>query len=187
MIEEMLQKQNLAQLRAVVEKLAARIEAPENVLPTYGASEDSARPHIEIDGRYHFVVVERGLELERRTTTDLDEILYWIFDGVTSSLASRYEVRNRNPGEDFRRHEVRKAGRPDGATGRAMGRALRSSASGYPRRPSVHRRARSGHRTRRGPAPLAHPPLTVPPPTPYLSLCHQPTPPGPMPGACPIF
>jgi hypothetical protein len=103
MVEEMLRKQNLAQLRAVVENLAARIEAPESILPTYGATEDSARPHIEIDGRYHFVVVERGLELQRRTTTDLDEILYWIFDDVTSSLASKYEVRNRNPDEDFRR------------------------------------------------------------------------------------
>jgi hypothetical protein len=103
MVEEMLQKQNLAQLRAVVEKLAARIEAPESVLPTYGASENSARPHIEIDGRYHFVVVERGLELLRRTTMDLDEILYWIFDDVTSSLASKYEVRNRKPDEDSRR------------------------------------------------------------------------------------
>jgi hypothetical protein len=103
MLEEMLQKESLAQLRAVVEKMAARIEAPESALPTYGASEDFARPHIEIDGLYHFVVVERGHELERRTTTDLDELLFWIFDSVTFSLASGYEVRNRKPLEDSRR------------------------------------------------------------------------------------
>jgi len=104
MLEEMLQKESLAQLRAVVEKMAVRIDASESdALPTYGSSADGGRPHIEIDGLYHYVVVERGHELERRTTSDLDELLYWIFDGVTFSLASKYEVQNRKPDEDSRR------------------------------------------------------------------------------------
>ena len=60
-------------------------------------------PYIEISDAYHFVVEERGLELERRKTRDLDELLYWVFDGVTFTVASSFELRNRRPNEDSRR------------------------------------------------------------------------------------
>ena len=60
-------------------------------------------PYIEISDVYHFVVEERGLELERRKTRDLDELLYWVFDGVTFTVASSFELRNRRPNEDSRR------------------------------------------------------------------------------------
>jgi len=60
-------------------------------------------PYIEISDAYHFVVEERGLELERRKTSDLDELLYWVFDGVTFTVASSFELRNRRPNEDSRR------------------------------------------------------------------------------------
>lgn len=60
-------------------------------------------PYIEISDAYHFVVEERGLELDRRKTRDLDELLYWVFDGVTFTVASSFELRNRRPNEDSRR------------------------------------------------------------------------------------
>lgn len=60
-------------------------------------------PYIEISDAYHFVVEERGLELERRTTRDLDELLYWVFNDVTFTVASSFELRNRRPDEDSRR------------------------------------------------------------------------------------
>jgi hypothetical protein len=56
-----------------------------------------------VGGEYHFVVVERGSELRRSSTNDLDELLYWVFSGVASKMASRFELRNRRHGEDFRR------------------------------------------------------------------------------------
>lgn len=73
--------------RNEVERLARVIGAPGHMLPTHGRSEDFARPHIEFDGRYHFVVVERGQELTR-ITGSLEEVLYRVFDGVTSQMAS---------------------------------------------------------------------------------------------------
>jgi hypothetical protein len=94
----------LAQIEEEVDRLAAKIGPAGHVLPTYGRTEDYARPHIELDQRgYHFVVVERGQELQRVTTDDLDELLYIIFEGVTFNLACDYEVRHRIPHQDCRR------------------------------------------------------------------------------------
>jgi len=87
-----------------VTRLAAAIGAPTGYLPTYGHSEDFARPHIEFDGaQFHFVVVERGQELERVSSPDPQEIVYRVFEAVTFSMASDYEVRHRRPWRDTRR------------------------------------------------------------------------------------
>ncbi|GGF00885.1 hypothetical protein GCM10011611_03090 [Aliidongia dinghuensis] len=93
----------LDQIQACVERIARKIGVPPDELPTYGHSEDGARPHIESDRSYHFVVVERGREQERRTTQDLDQLLYWIFRDATFTIASRFELKNRVSGADFRR------------------------------------------------------------------------------------
>ena len=94
----------LSEIEAEVNHLAAKIGATGYVLPTYGRTEDGARPHIESDARgYHYVVVERGQELRRDTTDDLEELLYHVFESVTFSLACNYEVRHRVAGQDSRR------------------------------------------------------------------------------------
>ncbi|MEI9988884.1 MAG: Imm63 family immunity protein [Rhizomicrobium sp.] len=66
-------------------------------------SNDFACPFIEVDRAYHLVVRERGKEFERHTTADLDELLYWVFDGVTFGAASEYELHHRDEKQDFRR------------------------------------------------------------------------------------
>lgn len=87
-----------------VDRLAEIIDAPELLLPTYGVSEDFARPHIEFaGGQYHYVVVERGKEIDRKSSTDIDEILFHVFEGVTFSMAVDFERRRRRRNEDFRR------------------------------------------------------------------------------------
>ena len=94
----------LAEIEADVHRLAGRIGASGYVLPTYGDTADGARPHIESDANgYHYVVVERGQELRRDTTDDLDELLYLVFETVSFGLACDYELAHRVPGQDFRR------------------------------------------------------------------------------------
>ena len=85
--------------------MAAKINAPGKYLPTYQTSIDGAHPHIEIDaaGAYHLICVERGQEVNHQTTKDADELLYWVFSGVTFSMACDYELKHRVPGKDFRR------------------------------------------------------------------------------------
>jgi hypothetical protein len=49
-----------------------------------------------------WAVRERGRELERRETRAADELLSWVFDAVTASMASAWELAHRRPGEDVR-------------------------------------------------------------------------------------
>jgi len=94
----------LADIEQRVRALANRIGASEGELPTFGRSEDGARPHIEIDSRgFHYVVVERGQEQRRVTTRDEDELLWLVFQSVTFSLAGCFELRNRASRRDWRR------------------------------------------------------------------------------------
>jgi hypothetical protein len=98
---------SLDQIKMLVDQIAARIGAPHDALPTYGTSLEGARPFIEVSSTYHatyhWVVVERDIELQRRTTSNVDQLLYWIFEAVTFSMASNFEMQNRRPKEDSRR------------------------------------------------------------------------------------
>lgn len=61
-------------------------------------------PHVElVDGRYEYVVTERGKELQRRTAKDEDELLYWLMNDVTRGVAMRIESRRRIRNQDSRR------------------------------------------------------------------------------------
>lgn len=93
----------LQKLKEEIEKLAKRINAPEEFLPTYNVSEDFARPHLEIHGEeLHWVIIERGQELQRRKTFNLEELLFWVFDGITFEMATELEISNRRKEEDSR-------------------------------------------------------------------------------------
>ena len=94
----------LAEVKAEIDRRAAIVGADGNSLPSYGRTRDFGYPHIEIDSRgFHYVVVERGNELSRITTPDLDELLYHVFSAITFGLAGRYEVQHRVRGKDTRR------------------------------------------------------------------------------------
>jgi hypothetical protein len=99
---------SLAAIKMEIDRRAAILGASGDPMPTYGHSEDFGRPHIEVDSRgYHYVVEERGNELKRITTPNLNELLYRVFEAVTFSLACRYEVQHRVRGEDCRRQIFR--------------------------------------------------------------------------------
>jgi hypothetical protein len=66
----------LDEARSAIFDLAGVIGAPSVLLPTFGQSEDMARPHIEEDdGKLSLVVIERGEELERQQARNPDELL----------------------------------------------------------------------------------------------------------------
>jgi hypothetical protein len=91
-------------LRKSVQRVAAIISAPSDLLPTYGASRDFGHPHIEVDQNgYHYIVVERGQEIERWSTQNPNELLFWVFDSATFSMAVAYELIHRMEGQDCRR------------------------------------------------------------------------------------
>ncbi len=98
-------KNSLYDIEKQVQELANKINASSKLLPTYGYSKDYGHPHIEVDnlGLLHYVVVERGQELDRKTTDKLDDLLYWIFANVTFSMSCDYELKNRIEDKDCRR------------------------------------------------------------------------------------
>jgi hypothetical protein len=94
----------LQDIEADVAVLATLIGATRDDLPTYGISRDFGYPHVEMEaGLYHYVVVERGKELDRRSSANYDDLLYWIFKDVTHSLAFSYELTHRVEDQDCRR------------------------------------------------------------------------------------
>ena len=58
---------------------------------------------IYADDTWHYIVMERGQEQEHHSSEDLEEILYYVFETITSSLAEKYAMKNRVKGKDFRR------------------------------------------------------------------------------------
>ena len=65
--------------------------------------------HIErIGDSYCYVVTERGKEYERRTTSDPDEVLYWLVSNLTFSMATEYELHHRAKDQDSRRIRFQK-------------------------------------------------------------------------------
>ncbi|MBI5322791.1 Imm63 family immunity protein [Bradyrhizobium sp.] len=95
---------SLRDIETDVAALARRIDASDRDLPTYGTSEDFARPHIEVaHGSYHYVIVERGIERDRRSSDNYHDLLFWIFRDVTHGLAFGYELQNRVEDQDCRR------------------------------------------------------------------------------------
>ncbi|GHU27940.1 hypothetical protein FACS1894172_21260 [Spirochaetia bacterium] len=94
----------LNDIKRTVNKLASKIDAPKDSLPTFGYSKDFGYPHIEIDeNNFYYVIMERGQILEKKATNNIDTLLYWIFDSVTFRMAGDFELSNRIEAEDCRR------------------------------------------------------------------------------------
>jgi hypothetical protein len=97
-------KLTLSEIKQRIDQLAERISAPPNTLPTYGHSEQGDGLYVEVDSSgYQLVAAERGTEIERYSTSDIDDLLYKIFSGVTFGLSCKYELAHRVEEHDCRR------------------------------------------------------------------------------------
>jgi len=94
----------LSEIEVKVKELAQKIGAPQDILPTYGYSEQTGRPHIEVSPRvYSYVVAQSGQEVSRYATHDIDQLLYTIFVDVTLGLAIKHAEKKRIENQDIRR------------------------------------------------------------------------------------
>ena len=91
-------------LRDRIQAAGRLLGADEAKLPTYGASDQSGRPHVEVDERgYHYVVCERGTEFERTTSPDAEEIAFLACRDMAFEMACERETDTRVEGQDARR------------------------------------------------------------------------------------
>lgn len=77
---------DISEIRQRIDALAAKIDAPENFVPSAGSVLDDEHPYYEVSWAYHLVKRERADEC-RRWTADFNEFLYWVFERVTSNMA----------------------------------------------------------------------------------------------------
>jgi 8-oxo-dGTP pyrophosphatase MutT (NUDIX family) len=93
----------LAALVRTALELGARIEAPEEAYPPFDDRRDAGYPNVlRRGGEWVREVHERGQLLDRRTSPEDDDALYWIFKDVTRSMASRWELAHRVPDPEWR-------------------------------------------------------------------------------------
>lgn len=91
-------------IEALVHKMGKTINAKTIDLPKFRYSGDFAFPYVEVNDKgLHYVIAERGEEIRRDTTNNLDDLLYIIFKHVAFNIAARYELANRIPDSDPRR------------------------------------------------------------------------------------
>jgi hypothetical protein len=94
----------LAALRERIHAAGRLLGADESKQPTWGASDQTGRPHIEADERgFHYVVCERGTEFERSTSADAGEIAFLACRDMAFEMACDHELATRVPGTDSRR------------------------------------------------------------------------------------
>ena len=95
---------NFNEIQEKIYEYGSIINAPKDVLKIYPSPQPDGTPYIKINNNeYLYIVEERGMELERRITANIDVLLYWIMSDVIFFLASQYELENRAEGFDSRR------------------------------------------------------------------------------------
>ena len=97
----------MGQEKEIQEKLhffIKKINGDIKLLPEINKSNYNAKPFIEID-RYglNYVCYEREEELFRKLPSGVDELIYLVFDDITSKIALDWEIKNRKNNEDSRR------------------------------------------------------------------------------------
>jgi len=78
----------LPQIEGKIREFTTIINAPEEFIPTFGFSNQTGLPHIEIqDGCYSLIVSEKGSELSRETFDNADELVFKVLQDISFSMA----------------------------------------------------------------------------------------------------
>lgn len=88
----------LQEVKKLADSLFDKISEHDNLehYIQFGPTDEDCMPYVGIDGKgYHIKCFERGIQIEDNVTENLDELFYWIFSSVTSSIAAEYELKNR--------------------------------------------------------------------------------------------
>jgi hypothetical protein len=98
---------SLAQLEAVRQEfhaIAEQLSVPTNLVEFHTRQQDDGAYHLEVMGdEYHYISTERGKTLDVRTTRDPEDVLFWLTENLTRSMASEYELNHRVERRDSRR------------------------------------------------------------------------------------
>jgi hypothetical protein len=95
---------SLAEIEAIINKLARQISAPSSAMPTYNNSRRDGTPDIEVgNSLYYYRAFDRSAVSSNRQTDNIARLLYWVFEDITSMMASDYVREHREPQTDPRK------------------------------------------------------------------------------------
>jgi len=78
----------LPQIEGKIREFTTIIYAPEEFIPTFGSSNQTGLPHIEIkDGHYTLIVCQSGEELSRESFDDPDQLVFKVLEDISFSMA----------------------------------------------------------------------------------------------------
>ncbi len=128
---------HLAHLASEYDRLCQRVKPCENSYTFLTERQDNGSPHVEFaDGEYHYVVTERGLDLDRKSTADIREMLYWMLYDLTFWMGVSFEFKNRIEGPDCRRvifaHQLELMKRADAAMAERLEQHISKTLSANP-------------------------------------------------------
>jgi hypothetical protein len=95
--------ENFNSIQNRVNQMGLMINAPEQYLQLHNRAIGDGTPYVMVDDQYNYITSERGVLISKEETLDLEELLYWIFEDVTSIMAGKYELNNRQQDADTRR------------------------------------------------------------------------------------
>lgn len=85
----------LNEIKESVILLAKKINAPITEILTFGICRDDGTPCVQISqDSYYYIARDRNTITFQKRTNNLDELLYWIFCGITSEMAYTYAINN---------------------------------------------------------------------------------------------
>ena len=87
----------LLQIEGKVREFTHIIHTPEDLIPTFGFSNDSGLPHVEIyNDTYYLIVSENGTQISNKSTKDPEELLFMIMHTITLSMACEHIFNDTN-------------------------------------------------------------------------------------------
>ena len=96
---------SLLEIQQIIHKLARPINPPAKAMPTYDNFRYDGTPNIEVgDSVYYYrAFAEHGELAINRQTANLAELLYWVFEDITYSMAYEFAEKHRTLSSDFRK------------------------------------------------------------------------------------
>lgn len=92
-----------AELRQILEANFVKISSNFELLPEINNSNYDALPFIEIwQNVYYYVCLERGVEVFRKQTTDLNELVYMVMENLTFKMSWDWAKLQSNLNTDLR-------------------------------------------------------------------------------------
>lgn len=94
---------SLADLTEKFQSMVAELDVEPIYKSMHTTPQHNGSPHVEVaDGKFQFVITERGSEVERIESISADDVLYLLFNGITQHMATKFECQEPVRGTDGR-------------------------------------------------------------------------------------